>query len=434
MDFFKKKMEKNKNDKSYKKNDLIQNHKNTILPFSAYTCNNCLIVPEITNIDYTTNKITIKCPFHKTKEIAINEYLNNKINNTCNICNQNINDNAMLYYCYECKKIICIECKKTHINEHELIIINEFNIRCQLHYNKKYIYYCHNCTSNLCEECHRVHDNNHNIFPLSSIPLKKDEMEYIINKNEEYNNIIQLYKNFISLNNLILDTYKIFSNNFFYIKNLKNIIRFQKNSEINNDLINNMKKDLQKQNEILEKFNEEFETELKVDEKIVYLNWKNINGEALENLCKIEFNQMKEFQSVGTYIDDITFFKNAKFPLLQELYLTDNNICDISVLENVNFEQLKIIYLNKNTIEDISVFGRVKFLELNKLFLDSNNINDISVFENIPLLNLENINLSRNIINDISVLKKIKLKYLRLLNIKKNSVDYSLKDNLNIIK
>jgi Leucine-rich repeat (LRR) protein len=205
------------------------------------------------------------------------------------------------------------------------------------------------------------------------------------------------------------------------------------NSDINKNIIDHMQNDLQKQNRILEKFNEEFETELKIDTKVVYLNWKNIDGKALSTLCQIDFNKMIEFQSCGTFIEDISYFKNAKFPQLKELYLTDNNISDISILEDVDFENLTIIYLNKNKIKDINVFGKVKFYNLNKLFLDGNSIYDISVFKNIPLSNLENINLSRNIITDISPLKVIKLKKLQLLNIKKNGIDYSLKENSDII-
>ena len=433
MFFFRKKMEKNKNDINTEKNTLNQNIENYSLITSSYFCCNCLVVPEINNINYFANKISIKCPFHKDKELSLNEYLNNEANKICSICNNNSNKSIPLYYCYQCKKIICIQCKKEHLNEHKLISINEYNIKCQIHYNKKYMYYCFNCSSNLCDDCHLYHDNNHNILLLSSILLENKEIDFIKNKNIEYSNIIQHYKNYISLNNLILDTYKNIPNNFYYIKNLKNIIRFQRNLDIINNSANKMQMDLQKQNDILEKFNKEFETELKIDNKVVYLNWKNINKESFEDLCQIEFNQMKEFQSVGTNIEDISHFKKAKFPLLQELYLTDNNICDISVLENVDFELLKIIYLNKNKIKDISVFKKVKFLELNKLFLDSNNISDISVLENIPLTILDNINLSRNKIKDISVLKKINLKYLRILNIKKNEIDYSLKDNLDII-
>ena len=431
MFLFNKKLQK-REDYKIQKNITINLNQN-FKPFSSYTCNNCLIIPEITNINYITNKLSLYCPFHKTKEILIEEFLNNNIAHNCSKCNQTFKNTNILYYCYECKNVICTECKNLHSNEHYLIYLDEYNIKCRFHYNRKYNYYCYNCSSNLCDECHIYHDNNHNIFPLSNIFLKEEEIEYITKKNLEYNKIIFHCKNYIYLNNLILETYKNFSNNFYYIKNLKNIIRFQKSLDIDNNIVKNMKNNLQKQNEILEKFNQIFDTELKVDEKIVYLNWKKIDGKDLENLCKIEFCQLKEFQSVGTMIDDISYFKNAKFPKLQELYLTDNNISDISVLENVDFELLKIVYLNKNKIKDISVFKKVKFFELNKLFLDSNIISDISVFENIPLVNLENINLSRNKIKDISVLKKINLLYLRLLNIKKNIIDYTLKDNLNII-
>ena len=383
MFLFKKKSEIKEDNKIIKKNNINanKNEEANFISYPGYFCNNCFIVPEILDINYNSNKITLDCPFHKTKEILINDYLNNNKLKICSKCNKTLKNTNILYYCYECKNIICTECNNLHSIEHNLIYLNEYNIKCQIHYNKKYIYYCYNCSSNLCEECQIYHDNNHNIFPLSNIFLKVEEIEYITKKNIEYKNIILHYKNYISLNNLILDTYKNLSNNFYYIKNLKNIIRFQKSLEINNNIINGMKNDLQKQNEILEKFNKIFETELKMDEKVVYLNWKNINGKALENLCKIEFSQMKEFQSVGTLIDDISYFKNAKFPKLQELYLTDNNISDISILENVDFELLKIIYLNKNKIKDINVFKKVRFYELNKLFLDSNSISDISVLK-----------------------------------------------------
>ena len=426
--FVKNEMEKNIKEKEKEKNNI---NKDKINNFSnIYTCNNCLIVPEINNINYSNDYISLKCPFHNTKEITIEEYLNENANRICSTCNKS---NNSFYYCYQCKKNICIVCKNSHINEHNLININEYNIKCQIHYNKRYLYYCYNCSSNLCEECHLYHDNNHNITLLSSLFPKNEELDYITNKNIDYNRIIEKYSNYIKLNNLILYTYKNFSYNFYYIKNLKNIIRYQKNLDINNNIINNLTEDLEKQNKILENFNEEFETELTKDTQVIYLNWKNIYGEALENLSKIEFCQMKEFQSVGTNIDNISFFKNAKFPQLQELYLTDNDISDISVLENVNFELLKIIYLNKNKIVDINVFKKVKFRGLIKLFLDNNYISDISVFKETPLTNLENINVSRNKIINISVLKKINLVYLRILNIKKNRVDYSLKENIDII-
>lgn len=408
-------------------NEKLENQK------EVYRCPNCLIVPEITNINYSENKILLECPFHKDNLLDINDYLNTLDFNLCQICDNKILLKDISYYCNQCKKIICINCQTKHQRDHFLINLNEYNIKCQIHYGNNYEYYCYNCSSNLCQTCFDNHDNMHNIIPLINMYPKKEDLDFIYRKNEEYNKMIQIYQNYISLNNLIIDTYNNFKNNFYYMKNIKNLIRFLKNSEINNNTINTTQKNLEQQSSILEKFNSEFETELTLDSDVIYLNWKNITQESLESLTKIEFKKLNEFQSVGTWIDDISFLNNSKFPILQELYLTDNNICDISVLEKVNFPILKIIYLNKNKIKDIKVFKKVHFPELNKLFLDDNNISDISVLDNLPFDNLENLKLSKNEISDISILRNIKLKFLRIIDIKKNKIDYNLQENLDII-
>ena len=400
--------------------------------YEVYRCPKCLIVPEITNINYTQNKILLECPFHKNNLMDINDYLNSLKFILCSECNLKISSKEISYYCITCKKIICLNCQKNHPKEHNIINLNEYNIKCQIHYNN-YEYYCLNCSSNLCQICFDNHDNKHNIIPLSKFFLKKEELDYVINQNEKYEKIIKMYQNYLALNNLILDTYNNFKNNFYYIKNIKNLIRYIYNEELNNSEISTTQKNLLKQNEILEKFNSEYDTEYNLDTEVIYLNWKKIKKCSLESLSQIEFKKLKEFQSVGTGIMDISFLENSKFLILQELYLTDNNICDINILEKVNFPILKIIYLNKNEIKDISVFKKVNFPELNKLFLDDNYINDISVFENIPFVNLEILKLSKNQISDISVLKNIKLKFLRFLDIKKNKINFSSQNNLDII-
>ena len=429
----KEKNESNYNDYNQKQNNNSNNKEKLDIQKEVYRCPYCLIVPEIKNINFIENKILLECPFHKDNSMDINDFLVSINYNSCQICDTKLLNKDISFYCHQCRKIICINCQKSHKQDHNLININEYNIKCRIHYNKNYEYYCYNCSSNLCDICFNNHDNNHNIIPLLNMFPKKEELDYIYNKNEEYNKMIKLYQNYISLNNIILDTYYNFKNNFYYMKNIKNLIRFLKNSELNESIITITQKNLEQQNAILEEFNSEFDTELTLDSEVIYLNWKNITEDSLESLSKIQFTKLKEFQSVGTAIEDISFLVNTKFPILQELYLTDNNISDISILEKVNFPILKIIYLNKNKIKNINVLKMVNFPELNKLFLDSNNIDDISVFENIAFDNLENIKLSKNKISDISSLKNIKLKYLRLLDIKKNPIDYNLQQNLDII-
>ena len=423
----------NNNIQRQKQKDFPNNNEKPVNHKKVYRCPYCSTIPELLNINFFENKITLKCPFHKEITININDYLSLLNFSICQECNLKILSEEKSFHCYNCKTDICFKCKNIHSKEHNVIDLNEYNIKCKVHYNKIYDYYCANCSSNLCETCFNNHDEKHNIIPLSNIFLKKDEMDYISNKNEEYNKIIQMYQNYINLNNLILDTYNNFKNNLYYIKNIKYLIRSLKNSELNNDKIKAYQNNIEKQFIILERFNFDCKTELTLDSDVIYLNWKNITKKSLESLASIKFEKMKEFQSVGTGIKDLLFLKNIKFPILQELYLTDNKISDISILEKVNFPILKIIYLNKNQIKEINVLKNVNFPELNKLFLDGNHIKDISVFESVPFTNLENLKLSKNFIIDISVLKNIKLKFLRLLDIKKNPIDYTLQENLDII-
>ena len=398
----------------------------------VYRCPYCNTTPEISNIFYTENKIFLECPLHQENCLKINNYLNKLKYNTCHICYKRVKSEEYLYYCNQCEKNICSVCKKKHSEEHSIINLNEYNIKCRIHYEKTYGFYCCDCSSNLCEICFTSHDKDHDIIPLSDLFLKKEELDYILKKNEEYNEIIQRYRNYITLNNLILEAYNNLKYNYNYIINAQNLIQFIKKFESLNT--NNItQKNLEKNIDILGQFNKEYETELTFDSDKIYLNWKEITSESLEYLVQIEFNKMREFQSVGTRIDDLSFLKNAKFPILQELYLTDNKICDISILDKVNFPILKIIYLNKNKIKEINVFKKVHFPELTKLYLDDNNITDISVLQDIPCSKLENIKLRKNLISDISPLDKIKLKFLRILDIKKNKIDYKIQKNLDII-
>ena len=422
-----------KNQQKYNFSDLSNNNGNKSNQKEIYKCPNCLIVPEITNINYLESEILLECPFHKEKSMPINDYLNSLKYNICQKCHIKILSNELSFYCYKCKNILCKNCSSNHTKDHNIINVNEYNIKCQIHYKKNYEYYCYNCSSNLCETCFNNHDDKHNIIFLSNIFPQKDEIDYLHKINNEYNKIIQTYQNFISLNNLIIETYNNYKNNFYYIKNIKNLIRFNKNIELSSKKNFEAQKNIQEQIAIIEKFNNELNLELNLDSDTIYLNWLEVDRNSLDSLTKVEFKKLKEFQSVGITLEDISFLLNAKFPLLQELYLTDNYISDISILEKVNFPMIKIIYLNKNKIKDINVLSKVNFPELNKLFLDDNYISDISVFGKIPFTNLENLKLRKNKISDISVFKNIKLKLLRLLDIKKNNIDYRYNENLEII-
>ena len=166
-----------------KQNNLAVNDEKLQNQKEVYRCPNCLIVPEITNINYSENKILLECPFHKDNSMDIKDYLNSLNFNLCQICNNKILSKDISYYCNHCRKIVCFKCQKNHSKDHYVINLNEYNIKCQIHYGNNYEYYCYNCSSNLCKTCFDNHDNTHNIIPLFKMNPEKEELDFIYKKN-----------------------------------------------------------------------------------------------------------------------------------------------------------------------------------------------------------------------------------------------------------
>jgi len=153
------------------------------------------------------------------------------------------------------------------------------------------------------------------------------------------------------------------------------------------------------------------------------LSFKNFGNELLEDLCKIEFQDLKELDLCGNDISDIKILEKAKFKRLEILFLGNNKLTDINILEKVHFEKLKELNLNDNIISDISVLEKVKFEKLEKLNLSCNGISDINVLEKVNFKELKILNLFDNNISDIEVLGKVKFPNLEILYLNKNKID-----------
>ena len=82
---------------------------------------------------------------------------------------------------------------------------------------------------------------------------------------------------------------------------------------------------------LLKEFNSKYNLNIK-DTKInkLDLRWKKLGNAGFEDLCKIEFKELKE------------------------LILNNNNITDIRPIEKVKFEKLEILDLSQNKITDIN--------------------------------------------------------------------------------
>ena len=153
------------------------------------------------------------------------------------------------------------------------------------------------------------------------------------------------------------------------------------------------------------------------------LSFKNFGNELLEDLCKIEFQDLKELDLCGNDISDIKILEKAKFKKLEIIFLGNNKLTDINILEKVHFEKLKELNLNDNIISDISVLEKVKFEKLEKLNLSCNGISDINVLEKVNFKELKILNLYDNNISDIEILGKVQFPKLEILYLNKNKID-----------
>ena len=131
-----------------------------------------------------------------------------------------------------------------------------------------------------------------------------------------------------------------------------------------------------KNNEILLKeFNKKYNLNI-INDKIVKLDlrWKGLGNSGLEDLCKIEFKELKELILNNNNISDLKMLEKAKFEKLEILDLSQNKISNINIFENVNFKGLKQLYLGYNNISDIKVFEKANFEKLEILYLNENKI------------------------------------------------------------
>ena len=125
----------------------------------------------------------------------------------------------------------------------------------------------------------------------------------------------------------------------------------------------------------LEEFNDKYNLEIK-DMNITSLDLEDedIGEEGFQDLCKMDFKELKELNLRNNNITDINLLEQVKFEKLETLNLTKNQITDISVLEKVNFKELKELYLYENKISDIDILDKVNFKEIEEINLRYNNI------------------------------------------------------------
>ena len=224
------------------------------------------------------------------------------------------------------------------------IPVNEKTSRCLEHFEEgNYTSFCPNCYRHVCNEMSfRIH-KDHNIINLFKIEAKK---QIIIEKNN-------LLLNIIRFNELILNTYEKFPDNYFHSKNLENLaesinVEKLRNSKQLENTFNSLEKAIKFRQRAIDEFNKKFKMSLNGDEESLSLKNKGLNDEDFELVTKINFTRLKDLDISNNKIKNIDNLKNIDTSFLEFLNMNDNNIENIEVIGNLNLTNLKELRMQNN--------------------------------------------------------------------------------------
>ena len=247
----------------------------------CYSCLECSSNIEIKELDETNNTLSFECPNHGDQNISIKEYLQNMPKNTylynkCCICEKQqnqINNDNIFKYCFNCKKVICNNCIYKHNKNHLYIDNDKLCIKCLVHPKNNNKNYCFDCKVHLCEDClkERKHWMHKKIDILEVMP-KNEEINTLLNSiNSNKNKINKLQ---IEKNNLFVVLEEKYNKNLENEKEKKNQLILENNKNLEKELLSNE----QKCNNEIEKIKKKFEKEAQlIREKYNEKNEKDIN-------------------------------------------------------------------------------------------------------------------------------------------------------------
>jgi len=396
-----------------------------------YSCPKCVLSPELLSINKISGMMKVKCINHDEQNIPISKSIseltkNNYYNAKCEICqkkNKIENQDQQLKYCLECKKVICKNCLSKH-EKHEkndkILNLDEINCKCNLHL-EPYCLYCYQCNKSICHICisnkeHLFHKKdflnelisqeiNKDINSLNKI--FKEERELLLKRAEELDNLIKL-------NELLMNAYVKYPNNYNYTMNLKNLFLENVLKDYKNDVL---------KNRIIDKFNKVNNVYISLNSK--YLDFSNTIAmfpKKFSKFCELQLKNLKELILSNTGLKDLLPFKNFYFESMKSLNLSDNSINNLKPLEDLNMPNLEQLNLNNNYIKNIKPLGKVNFPNLEILNLGNNKIYSINILSNTIFSNLKKLNLCENKISKINILSEVKFKNLSILNLGENKI------------
>ena len=353
-----------------------------------YTCTECDIVPEISKINFHEGNLEFVCPDHGKRVMGVKEYIQSEYKNLyynikCEYhkTKKQISELKDIFnYCRKCSKYFCEKCSKEHIDNNSFFIkVNEINNKCHKHL-ENYVSYCKECKKHF---CYKDKNCSHKVENIEK-PNDSD-IESIQNKIKELKNNIDIENHIVILLDGLLKTYQSHPSNYFHSINITNIAKSlrQSNNERQNFERSYKKYKTIKDQEnssmiLLNKFNK---LEKKVfnligDEEIINLSGKNIGNKIFEQICIIEFTNLKKINLSHNNISNIDSLNNFNSPLLKELDLSNNKILELKPFDGLSLksQELEKVDLSFNLIQIVDTFKKKIFPKLKSLNLDFNKI------------------------------------------------------------
>ena len=468
------------------------------IPKDQYLCPNCLIPHEIRHINEETKEVEIHCANKCQTKYTINDYLSHMCRISyyyykCEICkkklqkNYKIEEGNIFKYCFECNKIICLQCydfMHQKLNHKNIVPSNEIFNKCNTHANEDYIQFCINCSAHLCSKCTFSPHKGHILVTLNSILPTQKEIDKFKNKKEEYINKkkellkqIEELDNLIYINDIVLQTYLKHQKNYYYIINVLNLY----NNDINNNNIGIMNNNIisaddddddDDQEDFINrcktesKINKNKYTKRKVNSKIEYDSDSNELSTSSKNISSfnkydkkrnlipktnnnINNNNKQEKKGLKEILTNIVKNKERKEKSVgkdryierresendgERLYQERRRIrhCSQEIRTNLDLEQGNQ-YLEKFTKE----FGNKPFLDKRKVELWGAKMGKegllVLLNNKHKFIEIEELVLGRVNLNSIDFLENIFLDRLKVLNLEYNRISsINIFQNLNL--
>ena len=367
------------------KRDISNNRANQeiILPGNdQYLCPMCKNVPELVNVFTNNGYVEFKCKDHGNIILTVQQYFD-KLNDSefyyynfkCSSCNKIQKDflhEGVFKFCYDCRKIFCENCCKnenshTDFNSERCIDVNLMSSRCPDHINEIYTRFCLDDYENVCEEYSHIKHKGHEIQSFFKIETK---IKVIEDQNKILNDLIRF-------NNLIIDTYRKFPDNYFHninVQNLANLIEKEnaRDPKELESIFKELEANIKIKNKSIKEFKDKYHLEIKGDEERLILRNRGLDDNFLRLLSKIRLTNLKEIDFSFNKIKNIDYLLNMNLTDLEYLSLNDNQIEDISHFKGMELNKIKELNLHNNIIKKIEPLMDVEMPVLELLRIDGN--------------------------------------------------------------